>query len=235
MTAKTTSGHAELMDGVYRLQRHVYDVTRKYYLFGRDALIDTLDLAAGARVVEIGCGTGRNLIRIARRYPEARLFGLDASREMLKTAQSSVVRAGLEDQMVLAHGYAEALSPTLFGEERPFDRAIFSYSLSMIPDWNQALRAAAGALSDDGRIHIVDFADFGGLGPLGAATLNAWLRLFHVEPRRELIARLEPLASRNARDLKETPAFQVLALRYAFRVNCSRDEMVRTVLCHVAG
>ena len=235
MRPETTPGHAELMDGVYRLQRHVYDFTRKYYLFGRDALIDTLDLAAGARVVEIGCGTGRNLIRIARRYPEARLFGLDASQEMLKTAQSSVVRAGLEDRIVLAHGYAEALSPTLFGEERPFDRVVFSYSLSMIPDWNQALRAASGVLSEGGSIHIVDFADFRGLGALGAATINAWLRLFHVEPRRELIARLESLAQRNARDLKEIRAFQALALRYAFRVNCSRDEMMRTVLCHVAG
>jgi S-adenosylmethionine-diacylgycerolhomoserine-N-methlytransferase len=228
-------GHAELMDGVYRLQRHFYDVTRKYYLFGRDALIDTLDLAPGARVVEIGCGTGRNLIRIARRYPKARLFGLDASQEMLKTARSSIIRAGLEDRIVLAHGYAEALSPTLFGEKRPFDRAVFSYSLSMIPDWNQALRAACAALSEGGRIHIVDFADLGGLGALGAATLNAWLRLFHVEPRRELIARLEPLASRNARDRKENRAFHALALRYAFRANCSRDEIMRTVLCHVAG
>ncbi len=38
--------HAELMDGVYRYQRHVYDLTRKYYLLGRDRLIDGLDVAA---------------------------------------------------------------------------------------------------------------------------------------------------------------------------------------------
>ena len=29
-----------LMDRIYRHQRHVYDVTRKYYLLGRDRLID---------------------------------------------------------------------------------------------------------------------------------------------------------------------------------------------------
>ena len=33
------SGHAALMDGVYRHQRHIYDLTRKFYLLGRDRLI----------------------------------------------------------------------------------------------------------------------------------------------------------------------------------------------------
>ena len=34
--------HASLMDAVYRHQRHVYDVTRKFYLLGRDHLIGEL-------------------------------------------------------------------------------------------------------------------------------------------------------------------------------------------------
>jgi S-adenosylmethionine-diacylgycerolhomoserine-N-methlytransferase len=64
--------HAALMDLVYRRQRYVYDLTRKYYLFGRDRLIRELDLKPGDRVVEIGCGTARNLVRMAQLYPEAR-------------------------------------------------------------------------------------------------------------------------------------------------------------------
>ncbi|HWU72526.1 MAG TPA: SAM-dependent methyltransferase, partial [Sphingomonas sp.] len=28
------------MDAIYRSQRHFYDLTRKYYLLGRDALIE---------------------------------------------------------------------------------------------------------------------------------------------------------------------------------------------------
>ena len=31
-----------LMDRIYRRQRHIYDVTRKYYLLGRDGLIRSL-------------------------------------------------------------------------------------------------------------------------------------------------------------------------------------------------
>ena len=66
------------MDAIYAWQRHIYDATRKYFLFGRDQLIATLDVPDGGTVLEVGCGTGRNLIQAARRYPTARLFGLDA-------------------------------------------------------------------------------------------------------------------------------------------------------------
>lgn len=82
--------HAGLMDRVYRRQRHIYDFTRKYYLFGRDKLIGQLALGPSETLVEVGCGTARNLIAIARCYPGARLFGLDASEAMLETARAAI-------------------------------------------------------------------------------------------------------------------------------------------------
>ncbi|HEX4861498.1 MAG TPA: class I SAM-dependent methyltransferase, partial [Rhizomicrobium sp.] len=113
--ARRDSAHAELMDGVYRYQRHIYDFTRKYYLFGRDSLIDAMALDPGSRAVEVGCGTARNLIRMAKRYPDAQLFGLDASQAMLETAEGAIAKAGLKGRIGLSHGYAEALSPQSFG------------------------------------------------------------------------------------------------------------------------
>ena len=65
---------AALMDRIYRRQRYVYDLTRKYYLLGRDELIDRLAPPADGRVLEIGCGTARNLIAAARRWPQARFL-----------------------------------------------------------------------------------------------------------------------------------------------------------------
>ena len=191
------AGHAALMDGVYRYQRYIYDLTRKYYLFGRDRLIEELALAPGERLVEVGCGTARNLIRIARRYPQARLYGLDASQEMLKTASRSVARAGFTGRIRLIHGYAENLSPGLFGESEAFDRVVFSYALSMIPDWRQALRAADAALAETGKLHVVDFGDLAGLGRAGRALMLSWLNLFHVEPRTEILRGLETMNSEN--------------------------------------
>jgi S-adenosylmethionine-diacylgycerolhomoserine-N-methlytransferase len=205
--------HAALMDSVYRNQRYIYDFTRKYYLFGRDRLIAELNARPGGSVVEIGCGTARNLIKMARLYPKTTFYGLDASEEMLVTARQSVARAGLGQRIHLAHGFAEDLSPAMFGRTAPFDEAIFSYSLSMIPDWKQALKSASSALAQGGRIHIVDFGDLTGLGDFGGKLLGAWLKIFHVSPRTEILRRLEKGAS------DKTPQNGHLALlpaRYAF-------------------
>jgi S-adenosylmethionine-diacylgycerolhomoserine-N-methlytransferase len=223
--------HAALMDLVYRRQRYVYDFTRKYYLFGRDRLIRELALKPGGRLIEVGCGTARNLVRIARLYPDAELFGLDASQEMLKSAAESLARAGLSDRVRLVHGYAENLSPALFGEERPFDRAVFSYSLSMIPDWRHALVAAGSALSKSGSIHVVDFGDLTGLGRVGASCLRGWLSLFHVEPRIEILHGVE---RQTAGHLADGGALWVSPARYAFLWKCSKVGAEAFALTDVA-
>ena len=184
------AAHAGLMDRVYRRQRHIYDFTRKYYLFGRDRLIGQLALKPSECLVEVGCGTARNLIAIAHRYPGAMLFGLDASEAMLETARAAVRRAGLDGRIILAQGLAEELSPARFGLES-FDRVMFSYSLSMIPDWQGALAAGFAALSPKGTVHVVDFGDLTGLGRIGERVMRAWLALFHVTPRVEFLAALE--------------------------------------------
>ena len=57
---------AALMDRIYHRQRRYYDFTRKYYLLGRDRLIEGLAPPPGGRVLEIGCGTARNLVAAAR-------------------------------------------------------------------------------------------------------------------------------------------------------------------------
>jgi S-adenosylmethionine-diacylgycerolhomoserine-N-methlytransferase len=165
MTLDETDSQPALMDGVYRGQRHVYDFTRKYYLFGRDRLIRGLELRPGERLLEIGCGTARNVIRMARLYPQAELYGLDASAGMLETAARSVAKADLGGRIRLAQGRAERLEPGLFGRSQPFDHAVFSYSLSMIPQWRQAFNAAGGMLCETGKLHVVDFGDFAGLPP----------------------------------------------------------------------
>ena len=83
------------MDRMYRPQKHIYDLTRKYYLLGRDRLIDELDLQAGQTLLDIGCGTGRNLALLGQRYPAARLFGLDAAEPMLEIATKKLQHVGV--------------------------------------------------------------------------------------------------------------------------------------------
>jgi S-adenosylmethionine-diacylgycerolhomoserine-N-methlytransferase len=175
------SGHAALMDEVYRGQRHIYDFTRKYYLFGRDTLIAGLNARPGMRVLEVACGTGRNLARVSKVWPGVRLFGLDISEEMLKSA-----RAALGDEVRLGQDDACAFDPAALLGEAAFDRIVLSYSLSMIPDWQGALGHAAGQLAPGGSLHVVDFGDLQGLPAPLQRLLRAWLAKFHVEPRATL-------------------------------------------------
>lgn len=182
------------MDGIYRYQRHFYDLTRKYYLLGRDRLIRALNVPRDGSVLEVGCGTGRNLIAVARAWPEARCFGFDISRAMLETAQASVSRAGLSDRIALAQGDATAFDPqTLFGRAG-FDRIFLSYTLSMIPGWQDAIVAAADALAEKGALHIIDFGQQEGLSRLFRALLFAWLARFDVTPRADLKQALADIA-----------------------------------------
>lgn len=175
------SGHAALMDEVYRGQRHIYDFTRKYYLFGRDTLIEGLAARPGMRVLEVACGTGRNLAKIAKAWPGVRLFGLDISAEMLKSA-----RAALGADARLGEGDACSFDAAALLEEPSFDRIVLSYSLSMIPDWQGALDHAASLLADGGALHVVDFGDLENLPRPFARLLRAWLARFHVEPRADM-------------------------------------------------
>lgn len=182
------------MDRMYRVQRHIYDLTRAYYLLGRDRLIDELRLADGESTLEIGCGTGRNLLRAAKRYPQSHFFGIDISDEMLKTACRNKAASGLSQRIVLAQADATGFDPkSALGQQR-FDRIYFSYTLSMIPNWQRALAEAVKHLEPQGQVLIVDFGSCERLPHVLRKLLWRWLSLFGVTPRSNLAGVLTELA-----------------------------------------
>ncbi len=197
MNSKTEARqtHGEAMDSVYRVQRHIYDVTRCYFLLGRDDMLDALAVPTNGSVLEIGCGTGRNIIGVAKRAPTARLFGLDISEEMLKSAGSAVVHQNCTSRTRLACADATHFSAQdIFGQPN-FDRVFFSYTLSMIPNWQRAVEQALSCLAPDGQLHIVDFGQCEGLPKLFRRGLFVWLEFFHVRPREQLSLHLRRLAT----------------------------------------
>ena len=187
-------GHGEAMDRMYRFQRHVYDASRRYYLLGRDLLLDQLAPPPDGSILEIGCGTGRNLIGAARRYPDARLFGIDRSQEMLKTALGTMSRMKVDQRVRVACADATLFDPLPSLGQSRFDRVYFSYTLSMVPEWQAALRHAFRLLAPDGELHIVDFGQCEALPRSFRNGLFRWLDLFHVSPRAGLRHELARLA-----------------------------------------
>ena len=134
------SRHRERMDRRYHYQRHVFDLSRKFILFGRERAIAALHLSDARSVLEIGCGTGRNLQLMAEAHPTLRLTGIDISEQMLRTARAKLTRAQLDQRVTLLH--ADAVAPT----DRKAPRILLSYCLSMVPDWRRALAVAIEAL-----------------------------------------------------------------------------------------
>jgi S-adenosylmethionine-diacylgycerolhomoserine-N-methlytransferase len=211
--AAPRSEAASLMDAIYRRQRHIYDASRKFYLLGRDRLIAELDPPAGGSILEIGCGTGRNLIAIARRYPACACFGLDVSEAMLETARASVARAGLESRITLAQADATDFDPDALFGRAGFDRIVISYALSMIPPWQGVVEEALRRLVPGGSLHIVDFGDQAGLPNAFKAVLRRWLGLFHVTPRDELPAVSEGLAMAAGYSVASRPLYRGYAVQ----------------------
>jgi len=196
---------------MYRHQRHIYDITRKYYLLGRDTTIDRLDVPEGGSLLEVGCGTGRNLLRASKLFPTAKLYGLDISAEMLTTAADNL--AGRRERPVLRVSDATTFKPAEFGRANGFDRIMISYAVSMIPEWEKAVERALLALTPGGSLHIVDFGQQEGLPRWFRSLLQTWLAKFHVTPRADMRFVLEALAGSH----RATLEFQPIAKGYAWR------------------
>lgn len=178
--------HGPLMDRVYRHQRHFYDATRKYYLLGRDPMIAGLTPPEHGSILEIGCGTGRNLVLAGEAYPKTSLYGIDISNEMLATARKKIAGAGLEKRAHLAYADAADFDPQALFDRQKFDRIFISYAVSMIPQWQAVMREAVSHLTPGGALHIVDFGDLKDLPGFTKGALYKWLEWYHVTPREDL-------------------------------------------------
>lgn len=211
------------MDRMYRPQKLLYDLTRKHYLIGRDRLIDGLDARPGERLLDLGCGTGRNLILAARRFPETRLFGLDAAAPMLEVATAKVRAERLGHRVRLARGVAEELDLMVaFGEAPGVDHVTISYALSMMDEPETCLDRALTSLRSGGRLHIVDFGPMDGMPGPARHALRAWLARFQVRHRPEVERQLRARAAAG----QGTLAAESLLGGYArlLRFTCARGS-----------
>ncbi len=168
------AAHARFLDRYYGASRGFYDVSRRYYLLGRDEVLVSLANERWSALVDVGCGTGRNLEALRRLRPDAAYGGVDASTAMLDVARARCPWAALH------HGFAEdAPLDALVG---PPDRVLFSYSLSMIQDPRGAIAHAASSVAPDGEVVVVDFGPLSGVPAVARGAFAAWLRSFHVTP-----------------------------------------------------
>ena len=164
------------------------------------ALIENLRPANGANVLEIGCGTGRNLVQAARLYPNAQLFGIDVSTEMLTSAIASISRPGLVGRIRSRMAMRPRPSRSYCSRSRIRSCDDFLQPVDD-PDWSRVIESASINLKPGGRLHIVDFGKQERL-PGIARVLLAMASMFDVTPRDDLERVLSGIAETCGADLK---------------------------------
>ena len=158
------------LEAFYAPQAEHYDAFRARLLQGRGEMIQMLAPAPHAHVVELGCGTGANLIHLADRLDHlGRLDLVDLCPSLLEKARQRV-RPYRNVEVIQADACT-------YQPDGPVDCVYFSYSLTMIPDWRRALDNALCMLRPGGRLGLVDFY----LPPDGGLANHLWQRWFALD------------------------------------------------------
>jgi S-adenosylmethionine-diacylgycerolhomoserine-N-methlytransferase len=177
----------------YRWQAGLYDYTRPWLLRGRDELLERLPPRLD-RVVDVGSGTGHALPALLRRA--RRVIAVEPSAHMRRRAQRRVAGLGASDRVSWdAQPYRGASRLGLPGA----DAVVFSYSLSMIPAFEEAIDRAARELRSGGTLAAVDFVA-AGLRPFGA-----FLTRCHVELGEARLERLRRVFPAHGASLRRGP------------------------------
>jgi ubiquinone/menaquinone biosynthesis C-methylase UbiE len=154
-----------------------YDRMARWYRFAgplillapgfRRKAVKRLGLKPGDTVLEVGCGTGRNLALLWDAVGDhGQMIGVDASGGMLAQARRLVARQDWKNVNLIQQDAAE-----LTLEDR-VDAVFFSLSYSVLPDRATVLQKAWQALRPHGRLVIMDAGLLASplgrvLGPIG--------------------------------------------------------------------
>jgi demethylmenaquinone methyltransferase/2-methoxy-6-polyprenyl-1,4-benzoquinol methylase len=137
----------------------------------RRRAVSALELGARpepATVLDLATGTGDLAIAIARAHG-ARVIGIDPSAGMLEVARRKVREAGVEENVELRTGDAQALE---LGDET-VDGISMAFGIRNVPDRGRALREMARVTRPGGRIAILELSE-----PRGG--VMGWLARLHI-------------------------------------------------------
>jgi ubiquinone/menaquinone biosynthesis C-methylase UbiE len=120
-----------------------------FYQALHQRLLEYLELPELARILDLGCGTGRLLDRLATHFPQLQGTGLDFSEKMLNQARS---RNRYRDRIAYVQGRVESL-PFEVGQ---FDAVFSTISFLHYPQPQTVLSEVSRVLRPGGRFYLVD-------------------------------------------------------------------------------
>ncbi|ODS31462.1 MAG: phosphatidylethanolamine N-methyltransferase [Candidatus Scalindua rubra] len=163
----------------FKFHSKIYDVSRWAFLLNREDAIEALKLEPGMTVLEIGCGTGLNFSSILKRIGNnGILIGLDYSQEMLAKSKKKIEKFKWQNVKLLCED-AENFNLSI-----KFNAILYSYSISMVSDWESSVMSSINHLKEGGRLVILDFYGFQGWGMACERAITWWLNKNHVSVNR---------------------------------------------------
>ena len=119
----------------------------------RETYLGLLDIAAGERVLDVGCGSGAVTREIARRVgPGGQAVGLDPSPALLAVARELAHETGFGDRVEFREGDARRLP----FPDRSFDAVVCVTVLSHVPNGEAAIPELVRILRLGGRVGVFD-------------------------------------------------------------------------------
>jgi ubiquinone/menaquinone biosynthesis C-methylase UbiE len=129
-----------------------------------------LNLPAGGRVLDIGCGTGRSLRYLREAVgPGGRIYGIDISPGMLRQARKLCAANGWDNVELSESDAAEYTAPA------PLNGVLFSLSYNTMPHHRTVLRRAWEQLVPGGHLVIMDAKVPPGLSGKLVLPFSLWL------------------------------------------------------------
>ncbi|WP_100898477.1 class I SAM-dependent methyltransferase [Nostoc flagelliforme] len=150
-----------------------------FYRAVHKRLLEYVDLPESANVLDIGCGTGHLLKRLATQFPDMQAIGLDLSANMLRVARQSNRH---RPRLIYVEGKAESL-PFADGQ---FDAVFSTISFLHYLEPKQVLSEIARVLSPGGRFYLVDFTSIKETEPQLLPVSTLGIRLYSPNQRQLL-------------------------------------------------
>lgn len=168
-------------------------------------VMDRLDISAGSRVLDVGCGKGAAAVGLARLL-DVHVRGISVSGEEIRLANARAADEGVADRVRVQYG--DATSPAF--ASATFDAAWAVESLCHVPDRATALAGLARVLRPGGRLVITDLVE---LAPMGVGRAST----------------VAPYAGVTMGRLPTPESYRAQIESAGFRI-CGQDDLTRHVL-----
>jgi len=135
-----------------------YDLLNRVLSLGFDSYwrafaVNQLPKADNANYLDVATGTCDVALEIVKKYPNAKVVGVDFSEGMLELGKEKVKKAGLQDRIEVRFADVTALP----FDDNTFDASIIAFGIRNVQDYKKGIKELRRVLKSGGKVVILEF------------------------------------------------------------------------------